>query len=191
MENILQKYQSRVNTSSDINQHLPTLKKYAEECDHITEMGVRWVVSTYAFLASQPKKMISYDWGTHPNVSILIQDAKEANIDFTFIEADTTQIEIEETDLLFLDTNHTYDQVKAELALHSNKVKKYIIFHDTVTFGEKGNIPGSQGILPAISEWVEENPHWGLEAHFPNNNGLSIYFNSNNVKFNNPYISQS
>ena len=46
---------------SDINEHLPTLKKYAKECEHITEMGVRWVVSTYALLMGKPKKLISYD----------------------------------------------------------------------------------------------------------------------------------
>ena len=27
-------------TPSDINEHIPTLVKYASECDHITEMGV-------------------------------------------------------------------------------------------------------------------------------------------------------
>ena len=47
-------YNNLVNTPSDINEHLPTLRKYAEECDHITEMGVRWIVSTYAFLAAKP-----------------------------------------------------------------------------------------------------------------------------------------
>ena len=45
----------RCNLVSDINEHLPTLKRYAEDCDHITEMGVRWLVSTIAFMMGQPK----------------------------------------------------------------------------------------------------------------------------------------
>ena len=36
------------NERSDINEHIPTLLKYAEECDHITEMGVRKGVSLWA-----------------------------------------------------------------------------------------------------------------------------------------------
>lgn len=167
MENILQKFNKLCNTASDINEHLPNLKKYAEECNHITEMGVRWCVSSYAFLASNPKKMISYDYVTHPNVETLIEDAKKANINFTYIEADTRKIEIEETDFLFLDTEHSYDQVKAELKLHSSKVRKYIAFHDTVSFKNQ--------IGPAIEEWFNSSNEWELEVHYPNNNGVTIY----------------
>ena len=179
MINILNKYQERVNKHSDINEHLPILKEYAEQCEHITEMGVRWCVSSYAFLASNPKKMVSYDYVTHPNVKTLIEDAKSANIDFIYIEADTKEIEIEPTDLLFLDTEHSYDQVKKELELHSSKVKKYIVFHDTVTFATKGP-GGKEGILRAINEWAYHNPHWILEKNFVNNNGLQIYKNTLN-----------
>ena len=52
-----------------------------------------------------------------------------------FFVADTRQLEIEETDLLFIDTWHDYLQLKKELFRHSNKVKKYIILHDTVFYG--------------------------------------------------------
>ncbi len=46
---IIDIYNNLCNEKSDINEHLPTLKRYAEKCDHITEMGVRSVVSTWAF----------------------------------------------------------------------------------------------------------------------------------------------
>ena len=36
---------------SDINEHLPTLRAYAERVDSVVEMGVRGVVSTWALLA--------------------------------------------------------------------------------------------------------------------------------------------
>jgi len=42
--------------SADIREHLYTLKNYAEKSRHITEMGVRGVVSTWAFLAGKPTK---------------------------------------------------------------------------------------------------------------------------------------
>lgn len=174
MEAILNIYENKCRQNSDINEHLPTLKKYAEKCDHITEMGVRWVTSSWAFLAANPNKMISYDLAKHGNVGALEHQAAEANIDFTFIAANTKEIEIEETDLLFLDTEHSYDQVKAELELHAPRTRKYVIFHDTVTFGTRG-MDGKNGILPAIDEWTAEHPEWVLEEHFENNNGLTIY----------------
>ena len=34
-------YQKHCDRYSDIHEHLPTLYKYASECDHVTEMGVR------------------------------------------------------------------------------------------------------------------------------------------------------
>jgi hypothetical protein len=61
MEKIIYKYEQLRNTPSDINEHLPTLKKYTEECDTIVEMGVRSIISTWAFLAGNPKKITSLD----------------------------------------------------------------------------------------------------------------------------------
>ena len=161
---------------SDINEHLPTLKKYAEECEHITEMGVRWVVSTYALLMGKPKKLISYD--INPINSEPIQEMVKDDTDFQFRVGDTTKIEIEETDLLFIDTLHNYRQLKLELHLHANKVKKYIILHDTTTFewiGEsyEGKVD-EIGLWPAIEEFLEHNTRWGILERYTNNNGLTI-----------------
>ena len=61
MEKILAKYNQHKSASSDINEHLETLYNLGKECSHITEMGVRWVSSTWPLVYSNPKKMISYD----------------------------------------------------------------------------------------------------------------------------------
>ena len=114
MRTLNEQYEFQCTRRSDINEHLPTLKKYAEECNHITEMGVRDVVSTWAFLMGNPKKLISYDIN-QINESIILETIKDTEIEFKFVLADTTKIEIEETDLLFIDTLHTYDQLKSEL----------------------------------------------------------------------------
>jgi hypothetical protein len=170
-------YNQRCSTLSDINEHLPTLKKYAEECDHITEMGVRWVVSTYAFMMGGPKKLISIDINPVEKHGIKVEDlvelAKEKNVDFEFQLGDTTVIEIDETDFLFIDTWHVYQQLKTELTLHGNKARKYIGFHDTTIFETKGE-NGHPGLWPAIEEFLSENPHWSVRERFTNNNGLTI-----------------
>ena len=176
MNKLQEIYEGLCNTPSDINEHLPTLKKYAEECDHITEMGVRWVVSTYALLMGKPKKMISYDINSiHWDV---IRDMVKEDTDFSFEVASTLELEIEQTDLLFIDTLHNYNQLSEELKLHGNKSKKYIIFHDTTSFewiGEsyEGKVD-EIGLWPAIEEFLQENPHWELYERFENNNGLTI-----------------
>ena len=65
--NIIERYNQELNIiESDINEHLPVLREYAEKCDTITEMGVRFVVSTYAFAIANPKKIVSIDI-IHPN----------------------------------------------------------------------------------------------------------------------------
>jgi len=48
-ERLERKYISLCNTYSDIFQHLPTLYQYAQKCESVIELGVRGVVSTYAF----------------------------------------------------------------------------------------------------------------------------------------------
>lgn len=173
--NIEQKYVELCNTPSDINEHLPTLMKYASECDHITEMGVRYIVSTYALLMGKPKKMISYD--IHDCNWKVLQEAVRGTTDFEFKIGNTLEIEIEETDFLFIDTYHNYDQLKEELKLHGNKARKYLGFHDTTSFekyGESYDGKPKLGIWPAIDEFLIKNPHWRIKERFTNNNGLTI-----------------
>ena len=176
-------YNLKCSSNSDINEHLPTLKRYAEECDHVTEMGVRWVVSTYAFMMGRPKQMISYDIVAVENHGIereYLKDlAKEVDVDYQFIVADTRDLVIDETDLLFIDTWHVYEQLKVELELHGNKARKYLIFHDTTTFETKGEGDGYVGLWPAIEEFLETNPHWVIHERFTNNNGLTILKRTN------------
>lgn len=183
--NLEDKVNSLYNTPSDINEHIPTLFRYGQECDHITEMGVRGIYSTWALLASSPKKLISYDledpsnWGG--NINDVYETAEAYNLDFSFIKANVLEIEIEETDFLFLDTWHIYEQVRDELKLHSGKVRKYIAFHDIVSWGEVGETAGYRGINYAISEFLENNSDWAIKEKFLNNNGLLIIERVNKI----------
>jgi hypothetical protein len=160
-------------TRSDINEHMDTLLRYAKECKHITEMGVRSVVSTWAFLESKPTKLVCIDIEDCP-VQVAESLAKESGIDFTFVRGDTRKIEIEETDLLFIDTWHIYEQLKKEFELHANKVRKYIIMHDTTTFGDSGEGGQHRGLWPAVEEFLGANSNWRMKERFTHNNGLTI-----------------
>ena len=176
-------------TPSDINEHIPALIEYASECETITEMGVRAITSTWAFLGAAPKKLISYDMEDPSHYGSSIQTvydvAKQYGLNFKFIKTDVLKIDIEETDLLFLDTWHAYDQLKAELEKHSSKAKKYIIIHDTTSYefrdepltsentfeGEKSS---GKGLWPAITEFLDSHNEWELHKRYVNNNGLTV-----------------
>lgn len=178
---ILAAYSVHCNRPSDINALLPTLNGYAKECAHITEMGVREVVSTWAFLAANPDKMVSYDLSTSQNISAALELAGKAGIEYSFIQQNVIEegFEIEDTDLLFIDTWHRYDQLKKELSKHGNKARKYIALHDTESFGYKDEEETDfkkqpQGLVLAIEEFLEENPHWSICEKILINNGLTI-----------------
>jgi len=173
-------------TPGDINEHIDTLVEYAKLCDHVTEMGARWGCSTFAFLHANPKKFVSYDINMSENILNAINLSIKENVNFKFNKKNVLEVEIEETDLLFIDTWHKYGQLKEELSLHSDKVKKYLIFHDTESYeftdepswGElyKDVRPLSTekiGIWPAIQELLDDG-QWVIEKRFTNNNGLTI-----------------
>lgn len=177
---ILAHYLRACVTPSDIFEHLPTLKAYGEECEHITEFGVRAVVSTWAFMAARPKRLRSYDINYHPNIESVKRCGLIEGIDFTFIQQDVRSSDcvIEETELLFIDTLHTQAALATELAQHASKVSRYLILHDTTIFGEIGELDETgnrgPGLLPAIDEFLHSEPKWHRHEVFENNNGLTI-----------------
>lgn len=167
-------YHQCVSQPSDINEHAPMLYRYGRLCRHITEFGTRAGVSTAGFLYARPDRLVAYDVCRYPQVDLLQDAASEAGIEFAFHQENVLETEIEPTDLLFVDTLHTYDQTRVELARHGNRANKYIILHDTETFAFRGEVPGSQGMWPAISEFLRENPHWSLIECLANNNGVTV-----------------
>ena len=74
---------------------------------------------------------------------------------------------------MFVDTIHSYTQVKKELELHAGKVESCIVFHDTVKFGKVGQ-RSDKGIMFAIEEFLENNEKWKMQKEYKNNNGLVV-----------------
>jgi hypothetical protein len=178
--NLKQEYENACHASSDINEHLPKLYEMAKLCNHITEMGVRSGDSTKAFLYADPKKYVAYDLNIDQNVNNLFEYCKTNGKDYEYIQADVLKIKITKTDLLFIDTYHCYEQLSQELTLHASKVRKYIVFHDTVSYGRVGenldfqNFSGTKGIMYAIEEFLEQNSDWEIIYDANNNNGLMV-----------------
>lgn len=168
------KYNELCKKESDINEHLPTLFKYGKMVKHITEFGVRRGLSTVAFLYSNPEELISYDIKDKKFDHKLFKSLVPISTNFTFIIGNTLEVTIKETDLLFIDTYHSYTQLTNELRLHGNKSKKFILFHDTKIFGSVGEDKKEPALQTAIYEFIGMNKHWFLKEEFENNNGLII-----------------
>lgn len=171
-------YIKALNTPSDIQEHLNTLRLYGLDCESVVELGVRFGVSTIALLSSCPTKMTSYDIHLTDKAKDIWTQARNEGIDFDLIEGNSAKIEIPECDLLFIDTDHTSVHLEAELTLNTNKVRKYIILHDTVTCGicggnDSGMIPDEKGLMYALIPFLSIG-QWKVKEHFNNNNGLTI-----------------
>jgi len=159
---------------TDIQGHLNYLYRLASTVGHITELGTRSGQSTCAFLYAKPERLICYDLDRSEMIATLESAAREGGVHFTFHQADVLTIEIEPTDLLFIDTWHVEQQVAEELRLHADRARRYIVLHDTETFGQRGETAGHAGIWPAIAAFVRQNPQWRLLHHFPHCNGLTV-----------------
>lgn len=165
-------YQLACAEISDINEHLPILSQLTEQCKHVTELGVGPARSTRAFLRHDVE-LHSYELCPGTGIEDFFNQAKTAGRRVTLHIADTRNVTIDETDLMLVDSLHIYEQVKTELALHADKVKKYLIFHDTTTFAERGEF-GGRGIWPAIQEFIDSHQEWQLVERRTNNNGLTV-----------------
>jgi hypothetical protein len=163
---------------SEINEHLPTLRRLAAECEIVVEFGTWFCKATTALALGARRKFITCDhlvWGDVEEIKRHIELLESlTGPKFQFVQADTALPGIfESCDLLFIDTLHCYRQLRAELAAHGNKARKYLVMHDTAQFGEVGDDFGP-GLRPAIAEFLAANSHWTVDAVYENNNGLTI-----------------
>jgi hypothetical protein len=191
-------YSAKCSQASDINEHLPTLFDYGSRVNHVTECGVRGVVSSYAFAnalrGKSPNKLVQVDLDTNGNVTRFGRECAAEGVNVVFYQMSDLVCPIEETDLLFIDTWHIYGHLKRELARWHSSVRKYIIMHDTTVDEWQGEtircgwdaakqsresgIPVEEitrGLWPAIQEFLDAHPtEWVLEKRYTNNNGLTI-----------------
>lgn len=192
---IAQKYEQLRASPSDINELLDLLSYYSLGCPVITEFGTRRCVSAYAFLLAQPAKFITYDIERYPEVEELEALARAEGHNLTFHQQDVLEVDIEPTDVLFIDTFHTAEQCALELERHADKVYGRLIFHDVHTFWEKGEQPYEgvtvlwqeqdtapgvnhfttfRGLKYAIEPFMAAHPEWKEIYRTDKNNGLLV-----------------
>lgn len=188
-------YEFHSNHPCDINEHLPTLRLFASECQSVAELGVRGIVSSWGLIQGlidnpqDPRSYLGVDLGYPPEEKFKLIKAltETAGIKFDFWKANDRDIELEPVDLLFIDTMHTYAQLTFELEKFSPKIRKYIIMHDTTLFeyydegyqGDWSEYPTfidrhKRGLWTAVKDFTARHPEWKVYSRFTNNNGLTI-----------------
>lgn len=160
---------------SDISLHLPVVRHYAHRSEHVTEFGTGLGNSTWALLAGRPTQVVSYDIEDKPVLAALEAAAKASGVPFRFVRADTLTMDvIEPTDLLLIDTTHTYVQLKGELEWHGDAVRRWILLHDMAEFGERGEGNTVPGMWQAMTEFLRARPDWTQASFDPFDNGLVL-----------------
>jgi hypothetical protein len=201
LEKIEERYKQLCSTSSDINEHLPTLYRYAKECESILETGVRGVVSSWALsygllCNNSENKRILFNDIVKCDIEELLESLSGFNINASCEWVNNLNLELNENfDMVFIDTWHVYGQLKRELDKFAPLTNKYIILHDTTIdeiYGETIRLMGGlnaaneqshnsgipvdeilKGIGPAVSEFLD-NSNWKVKEKFTNNNGLTV-----------------
>jgi hypothetical protein len=201
VENVYREYERRTNTPSDIFEHLPTLRKYASDCESVLELGVRRCVSSWALAlgllenGKEGKLLFMNDINVCDTAEIEAS-AKEAGLEIRTMWANNLTIDLgRSVDMTFIDTWHVYGQLKRELAKFAPVTRKYIVMHDTTVDewdgetkrnihkydvqkqSEESGIPVEEimkGLWPAIEEFLAANNDWVLDARWTNNHGLTI-----------------
>lgn len=176
-----------------ISVHLPTIRHYAAKCEMACEFGVKYGASSSALLMGA-HQVHSWDIKATPEAEHLRSIAGPR---WEYTIADSRAGIFGHCDLLFIDSLHTYAQVRSELEGTKGHVSKYLIFHDTITFGSVGadgetgrqswnyadhrgeSVPDEHlGIVPVIFEFMSQNREWQVEMHDARSHGLLVLRNS-------------
>jgi|GEM_PF-515531 len=189
------KYEISCSQPSDINEHIYTLRCLAKECPSVVEIGTKSMVSTWGILqglSENPSAARSYlgiDLTAPPLATLNLAKrlAEESGIQFSFWQANDMSVDIESTEMLFIDSLHTYCHLTYELEKFSPKVSKYIAMHDTswgniddpVYHGDFSEYPpeydrSKRGLWLAIEDFLQSHPEWTLHERYLNNYGFTI-----------------
>lgn len=146
---------------------------YARGAKRIAELGVANPCTTYALLHALEKsgggRLVSVDiQNAYPEAVRKVEDlARDAGIDFAYIEADSATIDLGEVDFLFIDSLHERGHLLRELNRHAGQVTTAIAFHDT-------EYPCN--LLPVVREWLgtEAGREWEIFAHYEFSHGFTV-----------------
>jgi hypothetical protein len=189
-------YEIHCSMDSDLKDHLNEIKNLAKECASVVEIS-RSSFSIWGILeglsesVNSPKSYLGVD-PDYPLRGALDQIGKmaeEVGISFEFWQVNSLKMHIPVTDMLFIDSLHTYCHLTYELETFSPRVNKYIVIHDTswpwgnadeaAYSGDYSEYPENydrkeRGLWPAVEDFLSRHFEWSLMHRRMNCHGLTI-----------------
>ncbi len=167
--------------------HLARLRALASGLSLAVEFGVKRAGSSAALLLGA-ERVISYDIADTPHARHLKQIAGDR---WDYRLQDSRTAPVTPCDLLFVDAQHDYEHCAEELQRHGDAVRRWLVFHDHLTFGwigadrETGRHkwtfqPGQSvplnclGIRQAVDEFMAARPEWRIHVSYPDSHGLLV-----------------
>lgn len=162
----------------DLNEHMPTMRglvEYVGEGCRVTEISNRRE-SVVGFLAGRPAVMRSYNTelrSDYARAAIGFVSGSGGQVIETEIDDSRMIPKIDECDILFIDSEHTYARAIEELHKYQSQVKRFIVLHDTQIFGDKGQDNGP-GMLAAMRDFMRAVPQWSVYFDTAAQYGLTV-----------------
>ena len=143
--------------------YLNILIKYAKQVASIIEYGVYRGQSTAAFLVAKPTHIFSCDIDLSKVDTHLFHNiSSKTPTELVFMEKSSLDVNKEDreryADLIFLDTNHTFDYVQKELRCVKDFANKFIIIHDTNYPKPHRNPHRERLVRDAVIQFTAEAP---------------------------------
>ncbi len=166
-------YSVAASQPSDFHEHVGTLKDLAANCESATELSAWMKPADIAIAAGLPDtgRFTSVCRRSKPQWKKM---GEFLGTRFTGTVAEPNAAQIEPTDLLFVDTEHTADALYPILEANHGKVGKYIVVHCTEIYGESGDADGRPGVLHALRKFCKDHPEWVIKRRDGNNYGLVV-----------------
>lgn len=161
----------------DLNEHMDAIKELAAKCESAIDLGKRRE-SMVALAASGCASVLSLNTQADDDSYKAVARMSPQVTVQAFSLADPLP-DLPPADLLFIDTQHTYSRLSAELAKYAPNVGRYIVLHDTVTSGLRGDdgelAPdgSTRGLAHAVRDFLEANPEWFIAQHTNQQHGLT------------------
>jgi hypothetical protein len=189
---------------SNLNEHFPSIKIYAQQCSRIAQLGCSDMLSCWPLLSGLKqssgkgdKKLVCFDKNSEPeNFQNIKRIAKTEGVKMFFVQEDALKLTLQPVDMLVIDTFHAYIQLKTELERHHKSVEKFIAILNTSIDAETSELVRMfyfydidkicaelacnhadvcKGLAPAIEDFLASHGDtWKVHKSFDNNNGLVV-----------------
>ena len=140
-----------------IDVHSELRRLIREGCTSYAELGIMQGATLAAVLLVNPSSVqaVDIDLGWYNKAREHFETyTNENDISLSVVEADSTQVDIEPVDVLYIDSLHVPRHLLAELNKHHSNVKKYIVLHDT---------SHKPKLAVAAKQWCATNPEWEVQ----------------------------